>query len=653
MPRSPLFSLAALLAASALSPASAQIDRVNRSAPTAAPIVDTVPTARDIPWPGGTMKVEVDATDLDRRIVNVTQTIPLAGGGGPLTLLFPEWLPGNHAPRGPIDKIAGIAFKVDGKPVAWLRDTLDVYAFHLSLPENARTLVATFQFLAPTTAAQGRVNITDKMMNLQFEALSMYPAGYYTRRVPVQASVTFPAGWEAATAMRGTKAGARIDYAATDYETLIDSPIFAGPYMKRFDLGHDVTLNVMADTPAELAATPEQIGFHKKLVDEALALFGAKHFDHYDFLFAITDEMGGIGLEHHRSSENGVGPGYFTKWNDGPGRRNLLPHEFTHSWDGKFRRGATLWTPDFRTPMQNETLWVYEGQTQFWGYILGNRSGITSKPQTLDALASIAARLDLTKGREWRPMVDTTNDPIISARRPKAWTSWQRSEDYYNEGLMIWLEADAIIQKASGGSKGLDDFAKAFFGKTNGLKEGDWGQVTFTRQDVIDTLNAISPYDWTGFFATRVDQPTKEVTKAGFDMGGYRLVYDETPNTTVKDSESSAKSIDMSFGPGMIVKNDGGEVTSVIWGSAAFKAGMAIGNRILAVNGDEYSADVLKNALTAAKDKKNPVTLILKQDKRYRTITLDYSGGIRYPHLRKQGEGEGSLDRLLRARTTG
>ncbi len=653
MPRSPFIrhgAIAALATATLAAPAAAQIERVNRSAPTASPIVDTVPPARDIAWPGGTMKVDVDATDLDRRIINVTQTIPL-GGGGPLTLLFPEWLPGNHAPRGPIDKIAGLRFEVDGKPVSWVRDTLNVYAFHLALPDNSRTLVAHFQFLAPTARDQGRVSITDKMMNLQFEALSLYPAGWYTRRIPVQASVTYPQGWEAATAMRGTRTGARIDYQPTDYETLIDSPIFAGPHMRRHDLGNNVTLNIMADRPEELAATPEQIGYHKRLVDESVALFGTRPFDHYDFLFAISDEMGGIGLEHHRSSENGVGLGYFTRWNDGPGRRNLLPHELTHSWDGKFRRGEGLWTPDFRTPMQGESLWVYEGQTQFWGYVLGNRSGLYSNEQTLDALAAIAARLDLTRGREWRAMVDTTNDPIISARRPKAWTSWQRSEDYYNEGLMIWLEADAIIQKQTNGAKGLDDFAKAFFGKT----DGDWGEITYTRKDVIDTLAAITPYDWAGFFATRVDQPTREVTKAGFTMGGYTLVFTDQPNSTVKDGEALNKMLDMSFGPGLMVKNDGGEVTNVIWNSPAFKAGMAVGNRILAVNGDEYSADIFKAALVAAKDKKQPVSLILKQDKRYRTITLDYSGGIRYPHLQKQGqkpgEGEGSLDRLLRART--
>ena len=513
-----------LLASAAPAALLAQTGANQRLAPMMQPVINTVPAPRDVEWPGGTMKLDIDATDLDQRIVRVRQTIPVASGG-PLTLLLPEWLPGKHASTSVMEKIAGVIFTVDGKRLPWVRDAVTVNAFHLSLPENARTLVAEFQFMAPTASNQGRIVITDKMMNLQFASLSLYPAGYYVRRIPVQASVKLPDGWQAATALRGDRSGDTVNYGAVDYQTLIDSPIFAGKYFARHDLGDSVTLNVMADTPAELAATPEQIAAHKKLVAEALALYGAKHFDHYDFLFAISDEMGGIGLEHHRSSENGVGLGYFTKWDDGPGSRNLLPHEFSHSWDGKFRRPETLWTPDYNTPMQDELLWVYEGQDQFWGYVLGARSGIYSKDQTLDALAAIAARLDLTKGRTWRPVADTTNDPIISARRPKAWLSWQRNEDYYNEGLMIWLEANAIIARESNGEKGLDDFAKSFFG----MEDGNWGELTYNRQDVIDVLNSVQPYDWARFLAKRVDEPTQEVTKAGFTLAATNLFMTTSP----------------------------------------------------------------------------------------------------------------------------
>ncbi|MES2158819.1 MAG: peptidase M61 [Pseudomonadota bacterium] len=618
-----------------------------RSKPTALPVNDATPAPQDAPYPGGTIKLEVDASDTTQRIFRVKETIPVATSG-PMTLLMPQWLPGNHAPRGQIEKLTGLTITANGQSVPWKRDPLNVFGFVIDVPQGAKQIVAQFQFLSATQPNQGRVVVTPKMLNIQWESVSLYPAGYYTRQIPVQATVTYPAGWQAATALRGRRSGNAIAYDVIDYEALQDSPVFAGSHFKAVDLGHNVTLNIVADDADELDYKPEQMAKHKKLVDEAGALFGAYHFDHYDFLLALTDEMGGIGLEHHRSSENQVEPGYFKKWESGEALldRNLLPHEFTHSWDGKFRRPDLLWTPDFNMPMQDNLLWVYEGQTQFWGYVLGARSGMFSKAETLDAYAQIAAKLDTAVGRQWRAMEDTTHDPIMSARRPKGWSSQQRSEDYYNEGLMIWLEADAIIAKATAGKKGLDDFAKAFFG----VKPGDWGQMVYNRQDVIDTLNGVAPYDWAGFFRTYVDSPTKETPKGGFTMGGYKLVYGDTPNAITKAAEGANKMVDQSFGLGLIVKNDG-EISGVVWDSAAFKAGLAVGSKILAINGDEYSGDVLKAAVTQAKEAKKPMQIILKQDKYYRTLTLDYSGGLRYPRLEKTGEGEGSLDRLLKPRT--
>ncbi len=326
--------------------------------------------------------------------------------------------------------------------------------------------------------------------------------------------------------------------------------------------------------------------------------------------------------------------------------RNTLPHEFTHSWNGKYRRPANLTTPDYATPMQNDLLWVYEGQTQFWGYVLGARAGLYTKQQTLDALASIAGRLDTGHGREWRPLVDTTDDPIIDKRRPQAWWSWQRNEDYYNEGMMVWLEADAILRRETRGAKGMDDFARAFFG----MNDGDRGVLTYTRQDVIDALSRIAPYDWDGFFKARVDQPTSEVTKGGFALGGYKLSYGETPGSTDKTRETNGKMTDQSYGVGLVV-NDNGNVEAALWDSPAFAAGMTVGTRIVAINGEEYSAKLWRQALKETADGKHPLSLIIKQAQRYRNITLAYSGGIRYPRLEKTGGGETSLDRLLKPRT--
>ncbi len=628
-------ALSALLLATA---AAAQ-----NSAPQPLPFDNRIPAPRDTAYPG-TITLKVDATNVQQAIYRVKQTIPVAQDGH-LVLLMPAWLPGKHAARGEVEKLAGLKISAGGKAVPWKRDTVDVWAFHVDVPRGAKQLDLEFQFTGATQSDQGRVSIAPAMLNLQFEQVSLYPAGWFTRRIPIQATVTYPEGWTAVSGLPAKKQGGSYVYDKTDYETLIDSPVFAGRNYREFKLSDRVDLNVFADDPKELDARPEQIEAHRKLVEQSVKLFGAQHYDRYEFLLSISDEMGGIGLEHHRSSENGVKPGYFTKWNDGPGSRNLLPHEFVHSWNGKFRRGADSWTPDFRTPMRNSLLWVYEGQTQFWGYILQARSGIVSKQDTLDMLANIAASLDNRPARRWRALVDTTNDPIISARRPKGWLSWQRSEDYYNEGLLIWLEVDSMLRAQSGGRKSMDDFARAFFG----MRDGDWGVLTYRIEDVAATLNAIQPYDWAGFLNQRLNGLTERAPLAGFAANGYRLIYTDEPTAAFKDGEKRAGRADLSYSLGLSV-GKGGAIGAVTWDSPAFDAGLDLGDTIVAVDGREYSDDRLKDAVRAAKGGKDPIKLLVKSGTRYREIAIDYHDGLRYPRLEKIGAGEGGLDRLLQAR---
>ena len=633
------FAAAALLASSTF--ALAQVPPGN-SAPQPLPFTDDIPAARDIPYPG-TIRLNVDASDNRRGIFRVTETIPAQAGH--MVLLFPKWLPGAHSPRGEIEKLAGLVITAGGKRLEWTRDPVDVYAFHIDVPQGAKSVEAKFQFISATAADQGRVVATPKLISLQPNSVSLYPAGYFTRQIPVQMTVTYPEGWTAAGALKAKVTGSTYAYETTNYEILVDSPIVAGLNAKTWPLTDRVNLHVFADDPAELAATPEQIAAHQRLVDQSVKTFGAQHYDRYEFLLSITDNLGGIGLEHHRSSENGVKPGYFTKWNDGPGSRNLLPHEFTHSWDGKFRRGADLWTPDFRTPMRNSLLWVYEGQTQFWGYVLQARSGIVSKQDTLDQYAAIMALYDSQPARSWRDLVDTTNDPIISARRPKGWTSWQRSEDYYNEGLLVWMDVDSMLREKSAGAKSIDDFAKAFFG----IRDGDWGEVTYTLDDVAATLNGIVPWDWKAYLTRRLTEHGAGAPLDGFARNGYRLTYTDQPTPSFKASEAARKATDLSYSGGMNL-NAQGELTGVLWGSAAYDAGLTVGDTIVAVDGQAYTADVLKAAITAAKGGKAPVPLLVRHDDRFVTAALDYHGGLRYPRLAKVGTGETGLDRLLAPR---
>jgi predicted metalloprotease with PDZ domain len=476
-------------------------------------------------------------------------------------------------------------------------------------------------------------------MSLQFNSMSLYPAGYFVRRIPVQAKVKYPEGWSAASGLPSKATGSTYTYEKTSYEVLVDSPVLAGRYYRAIELSPRVTLDVFADSPEELEARPEQIEAHKRLVDQTVKTMGSQPYDHYHFLLSISDELGGIGLEHHRSSENGVKPGYFIKWDDNPTGRNLLPHEFTHSWDGKYRRGADLWAPDYRTPTRGSLLWVYEGQTQFWGYVFQARSGLVTKENTLESYAAIMASLDNRKAREWRPMGDTTNDPVITPRAPKGWVSWQRSEDYYNEGLLIWMEVDSILREQSRGTKSIDDFARAFFQG----RDGDYGEVTYTFDDVVRTLNAIQPFDWRTLLDQRVNQVSERAPLAGFERNGYKLVYTEEPNKATPKT-----SVDLAYSLGLTLGAKG--ITTVAWDSPAFDAGIDLGDEIVAVNGRAYTGDRLKQAVKDAKGTKDPIKLLLKSGDRYREVAIDYHGGLRYPHLVKTATGEAGLDKLLQPR---
>lgn len=630
--------LLATVAFLAAVPAAAQ---VGQAVPQPVPYPDTIPAPRDVPYPG-TIQLDVDATDTARGIFRVTETIPV-NGPGPMTLLYPKWLPGNHGPSGPISSVAGISVTAGGRAIPWQRDPVEVYGFHIDVPAGVREIRVQFQHLSATASSQSRVEMTPNMLNVQWEKVSLYPAGYFTRGIPVQASVTLPAGWQAATSLDGGRInGNRITYATVPYETLVDSPMFAGRYYRREALGHNVNLNIFADAPRFLAATPEQIQVHRNLVEQELRLYGTQHFGHYEFLLALTDQLGGIGLEHLRSSENGTRPTYFTEWAQGSAGRDLLAHESTHSWDGKYRRPADLWTPNYNVPMRDSLLWVYEGQTQFWGYVLAARSGLMPTADVRDALAQTAAFYDTLPGRQWRPLVDTTNDPIVQGRRGGPWGSWLRSEDYYSEGQLIWLEVDAKLRELTHGARSMNDFARAFFG----VNPGDQGVATYTFDDVVSTLNNVAPYDWGSYLHQRVDQVQPHAPLAWIAAGGYRLAYRDTPTPYWTARERSRKSLDLTFSLGMTV-GEGGAVTGVAWDSPPFNAGITNGTTIVSVDGQAYSADVLRESIRAAHTSRDPIRLIVKRGDRYDQVALDYHDGLRYPVLERVGTGPSNLDALL------
>lgn len=622
--------------------ATSLLSAATESRPTQLPFPDSIPPAADVPYPG-IIKSEVDATNLSQRIFRVHQVVPVAGPGR-LTLLLPKWIPGKHRVFGSIRALAGLVITADGQPLAWERDNVDVFAFHVDVPPGVTALEVDFQFLSPTAPSQGREVVTPEMLNLQWWDMVLYPAGHYTRQIRIQPTVMLPAGWSAATSLDlAEQDDNRFVYQTTTVDVLVDSPMFAGRHYRGEDLGDNVTLHLFADEPGELAATEEQIAKHRALVEQSLKLFGGQHYGDYEFLVAISDTLGSIGLEHQSSSENQVDPGYFTAWDDSVFDRDLLAHEIVHSWNGKYRRPAGMWTADFRTPMRDDLLWLYEGQTQYWGYVLAARAGLISSEEFLGMLASTAGRFSEGRpGRQWRALADTTHDPIIAARLPKGWSSWQRSEDYYSEGLLIWLDADTLIREATDGAKSLDDFARAFFG----LNDGDLGQLTYTFEDIVRTLYEVHAFDWAPWLRERIEKVQPHAPLDGVSRGGYDLVFSAERPAYFKGAESKFKYLGLDYSLGLSLTHSG-DIRGVVWDSIAFEAGLASGQSIIAINGRAFDAKRLRSLMDEGV---SPLNLLVKSGEVFRTVQLDYADGQRYPSLRRVPESTGWIDEIIAPR---
>jgi predicted metalloprotease with PDZ domain len=591
----------------------------------------------DAAYPGQ-IKLHVDATDIAHRVFSIREEIPVQAG--PLRLYYPQWLPGNHGPRGPVDLVGGLRFSANGTSLPWRRDPLDMYSFWVDVPAGASKLVAEFQYLSPMDTVQGRVVMTPEIIGLQWNAVVLYPAGYDASKITVAPSVEIPNGWRAGTALEIENANrnlATLVYAPTTLETLVDSPLLAGKYSKDIPLdasARPVNIFAVGDKAKFVDIKPDVLAKHKALIAQADKLYGSRHYKHYTFLASASDRYSSIGLEHHQSTEVGVDTDYFTDAK-AVAKDEVLAHEYTHSWNGKFRRGADLSTPNFNVPMQDSLLWVYEGQTQYWGDVLAARAGFRSAEQARDGLASLAAAYEHREGRAWRSLADTTNQPIISARRPQAWRSWQRGEDYYTEGQLIWLDADTLIREKSGGKKSLDDFARGFFGVEDGRVE----VLTYTFDDVVAALDKVLPYDWASFLHARVDAAGGQAPLDGLARSGWKLVYNDKPPA---DAGGGRGGTDFSYSLGMSLGKDN-KIGGVAWNSLAFKAGLAPGMVLVAVNGEAASGDVLKDAVTEAKGGKQPIVLLVNSFDHISEVRLDYHEGLRYPHLERIA---GTPDRL-------
>ncbi len=639
-----------LFASAVFATASAQKEAQPQPEPT--PMPPAIVTPADKPY-AGPIELTVDLSNNVDRIEKVHEDIPLEPNAKELVLLYPEWIPGDHEPSGPLPALAGIVTSVDGKRVQWVRDRVNVYAFHVPLIAGAKSVGLDFDYLSPIKPSAGRIEISNAIADLEWNEVVMYPAGFFSRDIPVDATLKLPSGWKYASALEtASSQGNTVRFEQTPLNTLVDSPLYAGLYEKRVDLSPSATdivhLNMFADKADDLKMSPEELEEHKKLAMEADKLYGSHHYKHYDFLLLVSDKVGEIGLEHHQSSEDGQPANYLTDWPNGLLERDLLGHEYTHSWNGKFRRPADLWTPNFNVPMRDDLLWVYEGMTQYWGNVLTARAGMRTPEQTRDILAHVAASFAASAGRDWRPLVDTTNQPIISQRRPVSWVSYQRPEDYYTEGELIWLDADTRIRQLTRGKKSLDDFCKKFLGVYNGSFITD----QYRLEDVVRDLNEVAPYDWKAFFEKRVYDLHPQVPMDGITQGGYKLVYTDKPVEWIAKEEAALGYADFSTSLGFSVGGLRGAVpadtiANVWWGSPAFTAGVTPDMKIVSVNGAAYNAKVLTDAILTAEQNKNPLQLQFRRGDQYTMIALPYYDGMRYPSLQRVNGTPDRLDDIL------
>ncbi len=582
-------------------------------------------------------RLEVDLREAPRHIFHAKLALPVNAGS--LTLVYPKWIPGEHAPTGPIVDLVGLKIAADGREVSWRRDDVDMFAFHVDVPAGVETLNLSYDYLSPAEASGSREqpSSTAKLAVLNWYTVTLYPLGPRTDDLTYVATLRLPAGWQYGTALPVLKeSSGAVEFAPVALTTLIDSPVISGAYLRHIDLSPGQSpahaVHVAADGPTPLEATPAQVQHLRQLVAETGALFGARHYRRYDFLLALSDRMPPDGVEHHESSDNRTEEAYFLD----PElfeSSELLSHEFTHSWNGKYRRPAGLATPDYQTPMKGDLLWVYEGLTQYYGVMLAVRSGMMPPRMFREYLASTTAVLNDRPGRTWRDLQDTATAAQILYSTPPEGSSWRRGADYYDEGTLVWLEADTVIRKQTNDKKSLDDFCRKFHGGESTPPK----VVPYTLDDVVAGLNEVAPYDWRTFFTERLRSHGPGAPLGGLENSGWKLVFTDTQNEYEHVDELSTQNMELQFSLGLLLHAPGGEdsdhILDVIPGSPAGNAGLAPGMRLIAVNGRKWAPDILRDAIRRAKNGKDPIELLAENGDFFQTYAVDYHGGERYPHL--------------------
>jgi len=597
------------------------------------------------------IRLSVDASQAPQKILHVHEEIPVQGG--PITLYYPEWIPGEHMPDGPIIQVAGMKFSGGGKPIAWRRDPVEMFSIHLDLPAGVTTLEADFDFLlsGPAAGFSAGASATASLDVLSWNQVVLYPKGLPTKDIYFAPSLRLPADWKFGTALPIAKQdGATVEFAPVALATLVDSPVLSGRYYRAIQLtpgqspSHEV--DIAADSAAALAMTPDtQLQLHN-LVTETYALFGARHYRDYHFLLTLSDDVAHFGLEHHESSDDRTAERSLIDEAERVEFASLLPHEYVHSWNGKYRRPAGLATPDYQQPMKDDLLWVYEGLTEYLGEVLTARSGLQTPEQWREDFAGLVAQYENRPGREWRPLQDTADAAPFLYDAANEWSNWRRGTDFYEEGELLWMDVDETLRAITKDKKSIDDFCKIFHGGGNGQPE----LKPYTFEDVVATLNSVAPYVWAGFLRARLDGVATKTPNEAIEKSGWKLVYNEQPNEVLALEEQLARRADFSLTVGFSA-SDEGMVGDVIHGGPAYNAGIGPGMKIVAVNGMQFSPDAMRGAIDAAKNATAPIQLIVANGAQFRTFSVDYHGGSRYPHIVRDESKPDYLGEITHPRT--
>ena len=601
---------------------------------------------------GQAIRLHVDLTDAPRNIYHSHLQIPVRGGQ--VSLVFPKWIPGNHRPSGPLAGLTGIRMEAGGHPVAWERDPIEMYEFHVTVPSGVQILdVSLDAITSQDSAGGGGPAASSNILDLNWNAVLLYPKGARSDDVTFEPSITLPAGWKFGTALPGPRVnGDEVVFAPVSLTTLIDSPVIAGMHFRKIDLTKEGEtphheMDLVADAENDLDMSSKDLAGYQKLVAETGALFGARHYREYHFLLTLSGQVGGHGLEHHESNDSVGGERMLLDPKLGMLYAGLVPHEFTHSWNGKYRRPAGLATPNYQEPMIGDLLWVYEGLTEYLGNVLAERSGLGTDEEYREALAGTAAMLDHRTGREWRSIEDTARS-VQSLRMLMApeWMNWRRGLDYYPEGELIWLEVDSIIRQQTHGQRSINDFCRRFYGGESGPPK----VVPYTFDDVVRALNEVAPYDWATLLRQRVNQTSTHAPLGGIERGGWKLVYNDKPNLFTQASEKLSKSADFTYSLGFRVGSDG-KFQDVTVGSPAYQAGIGPSMKLIAVNGHKWSPAVLHAAVKAAKGTDQPIDLLVEDAQYFKTYSVSYHDGEKNPHLERVADQPDILGDILKPLT--